>query len=227
MTPAVVDIHSHIYTRTYVELLKARTTIPKIVGPLGAERFVIFPEEDTADGSGGRPMGRDFWDVARKLDFMDRHGIDQTVVSLGNPWLDPFDPVQSVTAARDLNAELADLQNDTGGRIVAMGVLPTAVPDAVEVVAEVAEDPGLVGVVTGPRVCGLTLDDEGLEPVWDALARAPGPVAGASAQRCRGGRAEGLRARLPRVDGISVRDDDRHRAGWCSPESSPGIPGCG
>jgi predicted TIM-barrel fold metal-dependent hydrolase len=171
MTVSIVDIHSHLYPRSYVELLKTRTAIPKIVGDPGDERFVIFPEEDMADASGGRPMSPDFWDVGRKIAFMDRHGIDQTVISLGNPWLDPFDRSESLTSARDLNAELADLPATTGGRIFAMGVLPTGVADAAEIVGEIADHPGLVGVVSGPRLCGLTFDDERLEPVWTALAR--------------------------------------------------------
>jgi predicted TIM-barrel fold metal-dependent hydrolase len=171
VTGPIVDIHSHLYPRSYVELLKARTTIPRIVGDVGAERFVIFPEEDAGDSPGGRPIDPDFWDAGRKLAFMDRHGIDQTVVSLGNPWLDPFDRAASLSAARDINAELADLRPATGGRIVALGVLPTAVVDATAIADEVAENPDLVGIVTGPRVCGMTLDDDRLEPLWEALAR--------------------------------------------------------
>ena len=171
MTRAIVDIHSHLYPRPYMDLLRARTAIPKIVGDAGDERFVIFPEEDRPDDSGGRPMGPDYWDIGRKLAFMDSFGIGQTVVSLGNPWLDPFDGPESLTAARDLNAELASMRAETTGRIVGMGVLPTDVADAAEVVGEISGTPDLVGVVSGPRVCGMTLDDDRLGPVWEALER--------------------------------------------------------
>jgi aminocarboxymuconate-semialdehyde decarboxylase len=172
----IVDVHSHLYPRSYVDLLKARTSIPRIVGEAGDERFVIFPEEDRPDGTGGRPMGPDYWDVGRKVAFMDRFGIAQTVLSLGNPWLDPFGAQESLAAARDLNAELAALKAETGGRIVAMGVLPTGVADAAQVIGEIAETPSLVGVVSGPRICGAPLDDDGLEPVWDALTRTALPL---------------------------------------------------
>lgn len=169
MSSPVVDVHSHLYPRSYIELLKSRTQIPKIVGEPGDERFVIFPEEDRDDDSGGRPMGPQYWDVAEKLAFMDRHGIAQAVISLGNPWLDPFDAAESLDAARMLNAELSEMRQATDGRIVGMGVLPTAGDDAVVVATETAESPSLVGIVAGPKICGRTLDDEGLEPLWNEL----------------------------------------------------------
>lgn len=176
MTATIVDVHSHLYPRSYVELLKARTQIPKIVGEPGDERFVIFPEEDREDDSGGRPMGPQYWDVPEKLAFMDRFGIAQSIVSLGNPWLDPFGAEQSLAAARALNAELAELSADTEGRIVGMAVLPTQVDDAVVVAAEAAGSPRLAGIVAGPRICGRTLDDEALKPLWDELARSGVPL---------------------------------------------------
>lgn len=176
MRSHVIDAHSHLYPRSYIELLRARPQIPKIVGEPGDERFVIFPEEDRADGTGGRPMGPEYWDVAEKLAFMDRFGIAQTVVSLGNPWLDPFDAEESLHAARTLNAELAELQEATGGRITGIGVLPTEVNDAVVVAAEIAASPSLAAIVAGPRICGRTLDDDALEPLWDELDRSELPL---------------------------------------------------
>ena len=44
--PRLVDIHSHIYPRWYIELLKERVGDPRVSGAAGDERFVIFPEED-------------------------------------------------------------------------------------------------------------------------------------------------------------------------------------
>jgi predicted TIM-barrel fold metal-dependent hydrolase len=57
-----------------------------------------------------------------------------------------------------------------------MGVLPTEVADAEKVIAEVADTPALAGIVAGPRVCGRTLDEGELEPVWAALERSGVPL---------------------------------------------------
>ena len=160
-----IDIHSHLYPRWYVEALAQRDAPPRIVGEPGAERFVIF------DGEHGRPMGPEYWEVGEKLAFMDRHGIDQTIASLGNPWLDPFEGAEASELAQRANAYFAGLQDQTGRRIVGMGVLPQHdVGAAARTVAEIAATPTLYGAINGCRLCGRELDDPELEPVWGALA---------------------------------------------------------
>jgi predicted TIM-barrel fold metal-dependent hydrolase len=159
----LVDIHSHLYPRWYVDALRSRTTPPRVVGDPGDERFVIFA------GERGRPMSDDFWDVGRKLAFMDSHGISQTIASLGNPWLDPFED-DAARLAEAANRYFADLERVTGGRIVGMGVLPQhRVAAAASTIREVAGTPGLHGIANGCRMCGRELDDPVLEPVWEAL----------------------------------------------------------
>jgi aminocarboxymuconate-semialdehyde decarboxylase len=171
VTTDVVDVHSHVYPRTYIERLKSRSEAPRIVGEQGAERFVIFP------GERGRPMGRDHWDVGEKLAFMDRERISESVVSLGNPWLDPVPGPESMDISRALNDELSQLESDTGGRVTAMGVLPNhTVGAAVEAVAEIAATPTLHGVISGRRICGYRLDDGALDPLWQALSEREMPL---------------------------------------------------
>lgn len=172
MTNRVVDIHSHHYPRWYIESLKRRTEIPRVVGAEGAEHFVIFPEEEREDthATGGRPMDAEYWDIGAKLAFMDRFGINQTVLTLGNPWLDPMRGAESLDLARRLNAEYAQLERETDGRIMGMGVLPANdIRAAADVAGEVAELPTLYGLISGPRICGRLFDDPELDPVWRVL----------------------------------------------------------
>jgi aminocarboxymuconate-semialdehyde decarboxylase len=171
----VVDCHSHLYPRSYVELLRARDEIPRVDGDPGSERFVIFPEEDVPGG--GRPLRAEFWELERKLAFMDEYGIERSVVSLGNPWLDPFVGPESPGLACDLNAELGALERETDGRVVALGVLPANdVAPAAEAIDDIAGTAGLHGVITGPRICNLTLEDSRLDGVWAALERTGLPL---------------------------------------------------
>jgi predicted TIM-barrel fold metal-dependent hydrolase len=173
----VVDIHSHLYPRWYIDMLKARTEIPRVTGDEGAERFVIFPDEASTGAGGGRAMTDDYWSIETKLAYMDRHGIDRTVLSLGNPWLEPFAPDASLAAARRLNDDFATLRERTGGRITGMGGLPAgSVADVLSVIGEIADREALAGAVSGTRIAGLTLDDEALDPVWAALERTGVPL---------------------------------------------------
>ena len=171
----IVDIHSQLYPRSYIELLKQRRTIPKIAGDGDEERFVIFPDEDRPGG--GRPMGREYWDIEAKLAFMDEFGIAYTVLSLGNPWMDPLDDSESLVAARALNDEFARLPDETGGKVFGLGILPSGgLDDALAVAEEVADSPTLVGIVTGPTICGRLFDDEALDPMWELLERRSVPL---------------------------------------------------
>ena len=71
-----------------------------------------------------------------KLDaILNRLGITQTVLSLGNPWLDPFTESDAVDIAPRLNSDFATLGRRTGGRIVGMGTLLSAGDDAAVLVA--------------------------------------------------------------------------------------------
>jgi aminocarboxymuconate-semialdehyde decarboxylase len=162
----LIDIHSHLYPRWYVEALKRRSELPKVVGREGEERFVIF------EGEEGRPMSPAFWQLDEKLAFMDATGIAVTVVSLGNPWLDPFEAAVAGEVADEANAYFAGLERATGGRVVGLGVLPQhEVAAAVETVQEIARTPTLYGVINGTRICGRELADSTLDPVWAVLER--------------------------------------------------------
>ena len=166
-----VDVHTHLYPRIYIDAMKRRgpSELPRIEGEIGQERFIIFPEEAERSG-GGRPMGPEFWEIDAKLAFMNQFGIDRSVVSLGNPWLDPLDPQESIPLARSINEKFARLEETTNGRITAIGTLPSGDLDTiVREIEWIAGQPGLRGVVTGTRIADMTLDNPELDPLWHAL----------------------------------------------------------
>lgn len=170
MAAELVDIHTHLYPASYLAALRARTEAPRLMDSPEGERFVIFP------GEAGRVIDEEWWDVGRKLAFMERFGIERSLVSLGNPWLDPFDD-DSSGLAREINDEFAALRDETDGRISGMGVLPSGdVGSAAEVAGEIAERDGLHGVASGTRPCGRRLDDEALDPLWEVLERSGLPL---------------------------------------------------
>jgi aminocarboxymuconate-semialdehyde decarboxylase len=171
MSQEVIDIHSHIYPEPYLKFLSARTTEPFVREVDGERSFIIFP------GEPGRTMNATYWDIGEKLAYMDRSGINRTVLSLGNPWLDPMTGPESIPLARELNEYFAALKKETRGRISGMGCLPSSsVADAVDAVGQIAGNSDLHGVVVGSRICGMQLDNPLLEPLWQALNDARVPV---------------------------------------------------
>lgn len=162
-----VDVHSHFYLPEHVDLLRGRTEIPRIVREDGVDRLLMFPQEAGPGGGGGRPMDPSYWTVARTLEYMARHGIDVTVLSLGNPWLDFLDPETAATWAPRLNGELARLCGEHPGQLYGLGVLPLQNPEAAaRELAHLAGLPGMRGAIIGTRGAGGGLDDPALDPVW-------------------------------------------------------------
>src|ERR1700733_10652577 len=124
-----IDVHSHVYPGRYVALLRARDAVPRIVTRDGQDRMLILPGEDTdSSTSAGRPIGSEYWDGARKVAFMDRHGIAVSVVSTANPWLDFLPDASRV--ATDVNEDVEALCTRSAGRVFGFGLLPTREPEA-------------------------------------------------------------------------------------------------
>ena len=173
----VIDVHTHLYTESYLQLLESRDEIPYIVNHGDTREFVIFAEEHGPDGVGGRMLGPEYSSLEAKLAFMDQFGIDQSVVSMGNPWLDPFPNEQGDEASRVINQELASLKSESDGRVIGMGVLPSSsVEAAIGELHTIQTTQGLVGVVSGPQIAGLPFDDQGLDPFWDELSKLALPL---------------------------------------------------
>jgi aminocarboxymuconate-semialdehyde decarboxylase len=169
--PLLVDVHSHIYPSAFSDHLRRRTTPPFIVSVEGVERFQLFP------GDVGVPFTDAFHDVDAKIRYMDASGIQHSVLSVGNPWLDLDGGAASVALAGAINDDLLELVARRPDRLSAMCLLPNHdVAAVVRCVEDLAADGRASGVVTGTTICGLDLDDPALEAVWSALADAGLPV---------------------------------------------------
>ncbi|CAL3966393.1 hypothetical protein PZA11_003062 [Diplocarpon coronariae] len=176
----VVDIHTHVYPPSYVELLRSRSTIPYIRSfpPSTSLRLVILPAEDTESTARGRPVGAEYYDLNEKIRFMDTHSIDVSVISLANPWLDWLPKDEAAKAAQDINDEVNGECGRFPGRLFAFGTLPLS--GGPEVIArEIARLKGLRymrGVILGTTGLGKGLDDPELLPIFRSLQDAKLPV---------------------------------------------------
>jgi predicted TIM-barrel fold metal-dependent hydrolase len=116
----VVDIHSHIFPNTWISLLQSRTTPPYI--DINMNTLVSQP------GVTGKPLLANHYDVTTKIDFMEQHGIDVSVLSLGNPWLDFLivedDKAASGDVAGKINEEMEQLCREHQRKLYFFASLP-------------------------------------------------------------------------------------------------------
>lgn len=180
--PFIVDIHTHVYPQSYLDMLRARKTVPYIHDPSTPDappRLIILSSDDDPSiplDQRGRPVDSSYSDINVKLEFMRRHGINVSVISLANPWLDFLEPNQARTWAErvndDLEATCANANKESKERLFAFGALPLSAPNTDIVVGEVERLktlPHLRGVIMGTSGLGNGLDDEKLDPIWNVL----------------------------------------------------------
>lgn len=59
-----IDVHTHMYTPKYMDILRKRAEIPRVLNIGGQDRLVILPGEDKeVTTSTGRPIGKEYYDV--------------------------------------------------------------------------------------------------------------------------------------------------------------------
>jgi aminocarboxymuconate-semialdehyde decarboxylase len=142
---------------------------------------IILPsEQGKSSTSSGRPIGDEYYSIARKLEFMDLHGIDKSIISSANPWLDFLSGREQVDAACLLNDELTVMCDESGGRIAGFGLLPLSDIDAsVEEIKRIAAVGKLKGVIIGTKAGDRTrischvnypVDHPDLVPLCQALS---------------------------------------------------------
>lgn len=182
-SPKVVDIHTHMYPPSYVDILTSRSTIPLVrtFASSPDPRLILLeaevPSLTSADASAkppGRPLTKHYSSLEQKIHFMDTHSIDISVISLANPWLDFLVPEESGGIAKSVNEEFSTMCASHPGRLFFFGTLPLTAPLAT-IQAAITHLQALRycrGVILGTSGLGHGLDDPRLVPIFEALAGA-------------------------------------------------------
>ena len=158
-----------------MQLLRSRDSLPYVRSfdddPSAGERLVILPAEDTASTSRGRPIGRDYYGADEKIKFMDAHGIDVSVISLANPWLDWLPREDALAVAMQVNDDMERICALHEGRLYAFGTLPLSAQtgNIIEEAERLTTLPHARGIVMGTSGLGSGLDDPALDPIYAAL----------------------------------------------------------
>lgn len=113
-----------------------------------------------------------------------RARIHSLIYSSANPWLDFLPASEARSLAEELNESLEEFCSGAPTvssslslkRLFGFGLLPLvpsiSIPQVVDIVKQISQQPHLKGVIMGTRGIGNGLDDEALEPVWQAIEEA-------------------------------------------------------
>lgn len=172
--PAVIDVHTHMYTPKYMKILKSRTDIPKVLTINGEDRLVILPgEENEKTTNVGRPIGKEYWSVESKLQYMQNHQITTSIISLANPWLDFAKGSTANALAQELNDELQSICEGSNKKLYGLATLPIRnLEGSIKEIERIKKSMSgsIKGVILGTPGAGNGLDHENMKDVLHALA---------------------------------------------------------
>jgi aminocarboxymuconate-semialdehyde decarboxylase len=167
---SVIDIHTHMLTLEWIELLRAhggKYSVKKTLGQQDAVHLYDAPFMTLMPG---------MWDYFMRIKNMDKAGVDIAVVSLTCPNVFWGNREVSLHAARIVNDSMAEQQRTNPDRIRWFASLPWQY--AIEATAELARSigNGAVGVMVLGSIDGRDLIDPQFTPIWSEIDRLALPV---------------------------------------------------
>jgi len=166
----VIDVHTHIFTHNWLELLKKKG---------GAYNIQTRPDGQQEIFRGDTPVvipQKGHFDYDLRIKHMDAAGIDISVVSLTCPNVYWGDEETSCLAARESNDTLAQAQRDYPNRIRWFTSLPWEYPQAALEELKRTCDNGASGVMVLANIAGRSLTDPMFAPIWAEIDRRALPV---------------------------------------------------
>ncbi len=167
----VIDVHTHMLTREYLQLLRARGHPQYELGVNAAGQGAI-----RMWGAPFMTLFEPMWDYDLRIRDMDAARVDIAIVSLTAPNAYFGDAATSLKAARMVNGSMAEQQTLRPDRIRWFASLPWQHADLA--LAELARacDAGAVGVMVIANINGRNLTDSMFETIWREIDRRKLPV---------------------------------------------------
>jgi aminocarboxymuconate-semialdehyde decarboxylase len=167
----VIDIHTHMLNRDWLELLRRH----------GKPRYEVrksldAPEGIFLDGAPFMTPQPGHFDYDARIKAMDAAKVDLAILSLTCPNVYWGGEEVSLAAARVANDDMARAEKAYPGRIRWMASLPWEYPGAAAGELKRALDQGAVGVMVLANIAGRSLSDPLFEPVWREIDRRALPV---------------------------------------------------
>ncbi len=167
----VIDVHTHMLDKTWLELLRREAAPRYEVGPVTEALEGIY-----RDGALFMTPMPGHFDYDLRVRDMDAAGVDLAIVSLTCPNVYWGGETVSLQAARIMNDSMARGQAAHPERIRWMASLPWEYREAALGELERASKAGAVGVMVLANVAGRPLTEEAFATIWDEIDRRGLPV---------------------------------------------------
>ena len=152
----IIDVHAHVTPQRFQRAVLA-----------GDLWHGLGPDEGELEN----PKNR--WDPARRVEEMDRLGVDVQLVSPTDCFYQyRLAPARTAAIATDCNDEVAEMVRDRPDRFMGLGTLPLQDIDlAIREMERSMGDLGLRGFMIDDHVNGLTYDHPTFGPFWASAER--------------------------------------------------------
>lgn len=171
MASPVIDVHTHVLTEEWFQLLQQhggpRYTVKPVAGGLRAIHL---------DGAPFMTPVPAMFDYGLRLKSMDACGVDVCVISLTCPNVFWGGPDVSLKAAQVMNADMAAAQTAHPDRLRWFATIPWQYPERALAELERACAAGAKGVMVLANVDGRSLTDTAFAPIWQAIDQRGLPV---------------------------------------------------
>ena len=171
----IIDFQAHLYPEAYIEELKRLDGMVVLEEPDPHSGMTYFYDKklkcriNTATFQGRN--------IERRLEHMDRLGIDVHVLSIPAPGADRFEGEAAPQLARIANDAIAGLCRNHPKRFVGLFTLPTSsTRESLDELDRSVQELGLRGFACFSNLNGQPLDREDLFPIYERLAKHRLPV---------------------------------------------------
>ena len=171
----VIDFQSHVFPAAYIRSLEDANgnVIPESPDAYSGMTY-LYDRTLKSRINTVTLQGRD---PERRIEHMDKLGIDLQVLSIPPPGADRLDARDAITIARIANDALASMCRRYPKRLAGFFTLPTASIDAaLAELGRATEELGLIGFGCYSNLNGRALDGEELFPIYEILAQRKIPV---------------------------------------------------
>lgn len=168
----VIDVHTHMFSQDYLDLVAEKGAPKYTLGKNKGGQDAIF-----AYGAPYVTLFPEMIDYAKRIENMDKAGVDIAIVSLTAQNCYFGGPEVSLKAAQLVNDDMAYQQTLYPDRIRWFTSLPWQYPElALQELDRTVNQSSAVGVYVAANIDGLNLTDPMFVPIWDKIDEMGLPV---------------------------------------------------